>query len=523
VADTLLQGLITISFGAIAGGVTNAVAVWMLFHPYEAPRLFGRRLKLLQGAIPKNQGRLARAMGKTVGTRLLTPEDLARTVGETGFREAFDEKLRAFLVSVFEERRGSLTELLPPAVLSEVRKLLGDAADRGLARLDRHLDSEEFHQAVVRWAEVIAAELRDRSLAEVITPEREAAWAAAAERGLGDLVESEGFASTVTGYVDRVTSGVLQPGRTFQELLPAGLVATLERAIAGYLPLALEKLGSLLDDPGVRTKTEQVLHGLLDSFISDLKFHQRLVAALVIPPDVVERVIRAIEAEGANKISDLLQDSGVRDAMARGVNSAIVDFLEKPVVGVLGAAEDPAVVDAKRTVTGWALTLARDPQTRLFLVERVRTMLVRAEERTWGDIFTHLPPERIAAAVVSAARSERAAALYRELADQAITRLLERPLGRLADHVAADAPDRVERALAPVLWQWLQEQVPKIAQRIDIAEKVELKILQFPFAQVEQLIRSVTEKELQLIVRLGYVLGAGIGLLSAGVGWIFNR
>jgi len=37
------------------------------------------------------------------------------------------------------------------------------------------------------------------------------------------------------------------------------------------------------------------------------------------------------------------------------------------------------------------------------------------------------------------------------------------------------------------------------------------------------LIRSVTEKELQLIVRLGYVLGAGIGLLSAGVGWIFNR
>lgn len=519
----LLQILITVAFGATAGGVTNAVAVWMLFHPYEPPRLFGRRLRFLQGAIPKNQGRLARAMGRTVGTKLLTPEDLARTVGEAGFREAFDERLHAFLESVFEQRRGSLTELLPPPVLSELRVLLEEGAARGLERLDRHLDTEGFQQAVARWVEVLAAELRDRPLSELITAEREAAWAAAAERWLGELVESDGFSATVTGYVDRVAVRVLQPDRTFQEWLPTGLVATLERAIAGYLPLALEKLGTLLDDPGARAKLVRVLHEILDRFISDLKFHQRLVAALVIPPDVIDRVIRAIEAEGANKISDLLQDPAVRDAMARGVNSAIVDFLEKPVVSVLGEADSPAVVDAKHTVSTWALTLARDPQTREFLVDRLRTMLVRAEERTWGDIFTHIPPDRIAAAVVSAARSDRAAVFYRELAEQGIEWVLQRPLGRLADHVSADAPERVQRALAPALWQWLQEQVPKIAQRIDIAQKVELKILEFPTVQVEQLIRGVTEKELQLIVRLGYVLGACIGLLSAAVAFAFNQ
>jgi uncharacterized membrane protein YheB (UPF0754 family) len=35
---------------------------------------------------------------------------------------------------------------------------------------------------------------------------------------------------------------------------------------------------------------------------------------------------------------------------------------------------------------------------------------------------------------------------------------------------------------------------------------------------VEDLIRGVTERELRLIVRLGYVLGAVIGLISAGIG-----
>ena len=39
--DEVLRTLLTIAFGAIAGGSTNAIAVWMLFHPYEPPRLFG--------------------------------------------------------------------------------------------------------------------------------------------------------------------------------------------------------------------------------------------------------------------------------------------------------------------------------------------------------------------------------------------------------------------------------------------------------------------------------------------------
>ena len=70
-----LQALITVGVGALSGGITNAVAVWMLFHPYEAR---GVGYFKLQGAIPKNRARLAKSIGKTVGQRLLTEQDLAR-------------------------------------------------------------------------------------------------------------------------------------------------------------------------------------------------------------------------------------------------------------------------------------------------------------------------------------------------------------------------------------------------------------------------------------------------------------
>src|SRR5688500_11157353 len=112
-SEAVTQALLSIIFGAIAGGVTNAIAVWMLFHPYEPPRLLGRRLRFLQGAIPKNKARLAAAIGKTVGTRLLTPEDLARTLTEPAFKAAFDDRLSKLLRDLLDQERGSLLEILP--------------------------------------------------------------------------------------------------------------------------------------------------------------------------------------------------------------------------------------------------------------------------------------------------------------------------------------------------------------------------------------------------------------------------
>ena len=55
--NELITALVFVVAGALAGGLTNSIAIWMLFHPYEPPRLGKRSIKFLQGAIPKNQNR----------------------------------------------------------------------------------------------------------------------------------------------------------------------------------------------------------------------------------------------------------------------------------------------------------------------------------------------------------------------------------------------------------------------------------------------------------------------------------
>ena len=59
-------------------------------------------------------------------------------------------------------------------------------------------------------------------------------------------------------------------------------------------------------------------------------------------------------------------------------------------------------------------------------------------------------------------------------------------------------------------------------QRIDVARRVEEKVLDFPTARMEELVRRVTDRELKLIVRLGYVLGAFIGIVLVAVDALFR-
>ena len=512
-----LEAAITVAFGSLAGGVTNSVAIWMLFHPYEPPRIGGRTVRFFQGAIPKNRERLARAMGQTVGERLLTGDDLARALAEPAFREAFCDRLDTFLRDLLERERGSLQDLLPPAVVAELRPILDDVAASALERLDAYLASDAFEEAAREWAARFMDEIRDRPVAELLTEEREDALTDLAHRMITDAVGGEGFERAVHDYLARTTERLLEPDQTFEDILPVGLVTAVEKGIAGYLPLAIERLAGLLEDPEAREKVRALMHRLLERFLQDLNFYKRVVAALIIPPDTVDRVIKAMETEGAANLSELLHDDAVRDAMARSVNDAIVDFLRRPVVEVLGRPGDESVEQVKETVTGWILGVARDPGTGAFLVEKLQSTLGAAEERTWGELLGRLSSDSMADALVAAARSPEARRLFAEVADRGVEIVLERPIGRPADLVGEDTAQRIRETVDEPLWGWLQEQIPTVAQRVDIAGRVEQKILDYPMPKVEELVRSVTQRELQLIIYLGYVLGAVIGISLVGI------
>ncbi len=509
--EELIRALVTVLFGAMAGGLTNSIAIWMLFHPYESPQVGKRPLKMLQGAIPKNQARLAAAIGRTVGTRLLTPEDLGKTFADESVRQAFNEHLSGFLDNVWNTERGSLRDLIPERMHEQTDEIFHDVAEFGLARLREYLDSDRFAEALTERAQEIVLSIADEPVAGILTPARESAISEAVEEWLTGAVESEDFSKAINDYLSRATRRMLQPTRTFEEILPVGLVGALEKGIAAYLPIAIRRVGSTLEDEEARAKFKSFIHELLRRFLGDLKFHQRVVAKLIITESSVDKVLDTIEEEGAERLAEVLQDPTMQDAMAKGINDAIVDFLRRPVASVLGGEEDESVVEARHTVAEWIVDIVRDPNSRAFLVEKLKTALEGVGARTWGEVLEKLPPDRVAEWLISGARSQAAETWCREVATRLSSSLPDRPIGTPANWLPEGSAKKLEEAMSDPVWGWLQTQVPAVIEQIDIAGRVEQKILDFPPAKMEELVRKVTHKELRIIVRLGYVLGGFIG------------
>lgn len=304
-----IQFGIHVFVGTAAGGLSDTVAIWLLFNPKQ--RKFG-----FQGAIPKNQARLARSLGRTVGEKLVTPADLQIELARPELRQAFEARLTELIADIIGSRE-PLIDKVPPAV-----------------------------------------------------------------------------------------------------------VTALEGALSSYLPEAMAKLGQFLGQPTTRAKLRSALDGLFERFVNDLKFHERIFAKLMLTENKMETVLDTIETDGVEQLVALLDEPEVREEISRTIHDAILTYLQKPISDIIGN-----------------LALTKGP----------------------------------------------------------------------------DAPSRLAHAMTPVIWEWIHAQLPQLVKKLDLQAMVERKVMAFSVDRVEEILRSVIQNELNMIIVTGYVLGGLIGMVTFGI------
>lgn len=81
--------------GAALGGLTNAMAIRMLFKPHRAYYLGKWKIPFTPGLIPKRQKEIAVQLGEMVGTYLLTAEGLEKQIKQTAFKQGVSDWLEA--------------------------------------------------------------------------------------------------------------------------------------------------------------------------------------------------------------------------------------------------------------------------------------------------------------------------------------------------------------------------------------------------------------------------------------------
>ncbi len=236
---SLLNAAVTIGFGALAGGITNAVAIWMLFHPYDERGVW--RFKL-QGAIPKNKQRLSKTIGRTVGQRLITSEDIAKNLASPELRAAFESAVRDLVSKFLQQDRGSLRSELPPTLLSELERGLTAAAPEITDRIVKHAATAEFRETVANFLVRAKSDFSETRVGEIITAERRSAITETIEEWLDGTVANPNFETTIEHWLDRQAVHLAGDTTPMLERLPQGLVDAVENSLANYLPEALDRL-----------------------------------------------------------------------------------------------------------------------------------------------------------------------------------------------------------------------------------------------------------------------------------------
>ena len=518
-SQTIVYGAVTIGVGAISGGITNAVAVWMLFHPHEP---FRAGPFTLHGAIPKNKARLARSVGRVVGERLLTAEDLSHRLEAPALRAHFDRALEGILEELLTRQHGALAETLGTELLEAIRATLPGMSRQIAERLAGYARSPEFESSAARWIARGKEELADVPLSGTLTPDRQAKLAAQVDRWVGGLVDGEALAEPARRFILRQISHLEEDRQPLQDRIPPRLIGAVEQAIADYLPLALARVGDVLADPGARAQLQAALRDAFDHAVRELLLHERLLAKLVVTDKTLARLVDGFAGEGFDRFATAFQGAEIRARIGAAIADGVRAYLRVPLGDRIARLTPERRVALADSLTEGLLSTLRDVETRQVLGRGVEQAVDAAVRRTWGELIGALPPAAVAEAVGNALASESGTARVEEALVTLAEALLARPIGRPADWLGEETVVRLRQGLSDAAWGWVHRQIPRVVEQLRVEEMVEEKVLGFSTTRMEEIVRNVTQKELDLIVNLGYWLGGLVGAVAFLVGLAFR-
>jgi uncharacterized membrane protein YheB (UPF0754 family) len=165
--------------GGIIGYFTNDIAIKMLFRPYKAIYVGGRKLPFTPGLIPSNQEKLAQRISDTIMGSLLTPEELQNLARKLLQTERLETAIAWLLKLALEQVQGFNQEKTAKIVANILRDLLGQSLPRMLKVLARREDFLEpqlnqlFDQVLLelQLSEVQANQLSTWFLSAVLPPD----------------------------------------------------------------------------------------------------------------------------------------------------------------------------------------------------------------------------------------------------------------------------------------------------------------------------------------------------------------
>ena len=346
--------LVTLLFmaiiGAAIGGVTNHLAIKMLFRPHEAIYIKNWRVPFTPGLIPKRRDELAKQLGLTVVNYLLTPE----TFRKKFFSKDIQEKVEQFAQTKIEEtiftNDKTIQDWLDLAGLSNVPMTIEKKVESIVAgqfesvkntlstNTIRTLLSADIQETIDAKIPVVVCHILEKGEDYFLSPEGEMTIKAmmdeflASKGSLGGMINMFlGDSSSLVGRVQRELVKFLQsPGTT-----------------ALLTKIFTQEWDKLKDRPVMDfledIQFEPILANLQRYVKEQLAVAERLNYPIThywpegstwMKESVVPRVVEKAFMQAEDKLEDVLKRLNLQEVVREQVDSFPVSKLEELVLGI---------------------------------------------------------------------------------------------------------------------------------------------------------------------------------------------
>ena len=257
--------------GAVIGYFTNYIAVKMLFRPLRPVKIGKWTMPFTPGIIPKRKPALAKALGKAVGTTLLTTEDLKNTLLSENVKKSVSElvieQIEKVSISEMTIKQVALTAVSEGNYI----QIKGDLAEKATDKVMEHLVEANIGTLVVEEAKKAIVEKLSGSFMAMFLND--------------DLLES--ISEPIKEYIDRY---IENEGRNYVE-------PVVEKELNAIEEVTLSSIaqGAKLNPEKMREVVGQVYDTCIEKYAEKILVHFKV-------DEIVEEKINEMKVEDLEEL-----------------------------------------------------------------------------------------------------------------------------------------------------------------------------------------------------------------------------
>lgn len=492
------------------------LAIWMLFHPYKALKVF-RVTVWPQGMIPHHRERLAQSIGNAVGNELMSQDTIFNALFETGF---FSRKVEVFVSSytseVLSTAYPSLIEALPAGARAPVLDTIAALQSKLSEHIAAVLKSDETAAAIEKFVDRQADKLLERKLDETVSEETFAQILHFAEERFHGLVSEEGFEAKVRVFVGERLDDLTRTDATLAQLFTAETVTLIKDRVDQQVQPIVHHLAELVTSKNTRMQIGGLIKREVDDYYQHLSFIKKIFISR-------ERIYREVDdlvhSTLPRRVEEYLRGTAFAQEATLFLNSTIDNFMARPLNEMVGQVSSDKFEMIKQQAATRLVAMAQSPELQKSISTYLSGAIERFRPQTLRELLATLNPEsapRVKSFLTKSlldvlARDDTAQTINSILSSQ-IEKFLDAPIGRLGDHMPAGAIEKAGAALTEKITAAARERLPAAIAEFDVGGLVRKKVSEYPIEKLEELVLLVAQHHLKKIELFGAVIGFWIGL-----------